>query len=269
MHYSPSMAFCSCLHSLRRSLDSSSFSTTPLNATLFMARMSFICLADSSLISSSVAISDRYTTPWLANLRGLAPGVAAEEDADDAPAAGPGAGLPPADRREESPDRNLEELLSDLVGDDDRAAPRLDSLSSLARSVDPPPPPPPPGSPSPSSSSSSGAVNGVTGVSATSSDAEEAERGGSAEEVEEETVGAAASPPGVVAGVLLVDEDAAAAAAAASAASRSRLDRGSGTVVPPLAAVVAEGETTTKSLTRSEADPLLSSASACEIAKSP
>ena len=69
--YLPSSAFCSCFHNRVTILSSSSFSTTPLKVTRFIANNFFNCIALNSLSSSILSISDKYTKSCFANLLGL------------------------------------------------------------------------------------------------------------------------------------------------------------------------------------------------------
>ena len=56
-YYVPSSALCSCFHNLVTILSSSSFSTTPLKVTLFMASNFFNCVTLNSFSSSKLSIS--------------------------------------------------------------------------------------------------------------------------------------------------------------------------------------------------------------------
>ena len=56
-YYVPSSALCSCFHNLVTILSSSSFSTTPLKVTRFMASNFFNCVTLNSFSSSKLSIS--------------------------------------------------------------------------------------------------------------------------------------------------------------------------------------------------------------------
>ena len=75
---SPSSAFCSCFHNLVTILSSSSFSTTPLKVTRFIASNFFNWVALNSLSSSILSMSDKYTKSCFANLLGLGDNLADE-----------------------------------------------------------------------------------------------------------------------------------------------------------------------------------------------